>query len=517
MWCDDFEEEITELIQNDVKNNGSPGFLWHKFLNESRQGIGVKYRAFLKACHAAGPISPPASDRQHTDLGGSELAKMQEILKTLRRKTVTFVPLPSIGGASGAEYTKLQLEKFWDQARLGHKFQGRRTDDVRAFFLSAELFPPNVVKHGAVAHLNEQLKVEAESFKRCIEFIASKRGKDDIVILCDGRGRESRKVIENFEEKLTASGVHAYVETWVVYKQPKKADDPRVPRKQTPFKNINQEVIVCSLAKARPGTKALVQRSEFNTCGEATTASPTYTGVPMRKYRELPRMDPDTKAACVGVAASGAVEPARVFIDIVAHGHPYSHTEVKPIAMLQRLCEHHRVTHIIDFAAGSGALAIAVAGTHEYEGIAANETHRQWLDSTLDRCIMFLAGKPEKGLAKRLGCDDEFLANVGKYFGSGTMMDARRLVEPESSDEEEEGESDDDDDEEEEEEDLVVMMMMMMMMVVLVEVMMMMVVVMVAMMMLMMMMLMMMTTMMMVMMMMMVICDVYAVYDNLEL
>ena len=159
-------------------------------------------------------------------------------------------------------------------------------------------------------------------------------------------------------------------------------------------------------------------------------------------------MDADTKAACVGVAASGAVPSVRVQKDIDKCGHPYSHTEVKPIAMLQRLCEHHRVTHIVDFAAGSGALAIAVAGTHEYEGIAANQAHREWLDSTLDRCIMFLAGKKEKGLAKRLGCDDEFLANVGKYFGSGTMMDARRLVEPESSDEEGEGESDDDDEEE---------------------------------------------------------------------
>ena len=160
-------------------------------------------------------------------------------------------------------------------------------------------------------------------------------------------------------------------------------------------------------------------------------------------------MGPDAKAECVGVAASGAVPNTRVQKDIDAHGHPYSHAEVKPLALWQRICEHNQVTHIVDFAAGSGALAIAVAGTIEYQGIAANEAHRKWLDSTLDRCIMYLAGK-EKEFAKRLGGDDAFMAKVEKYFG-GTMMDARRLLEPPeptgaSDDEGEDGEDDDDDD-----------------------------------------------------------------------
>ena len=457
LWCDVFEEELKELVTHDLQNNGSPGFLWHKYLNESSKEIGIKYRAFLEAC-AAGPISTPASGGQHTVLGASELdeddlvelAKSQEMLMAARRKQVTFVPLPSVNGTSGAEYTKLQLEKFWEQARLGHKFQ-RKKNDLRAFFLSAELFPPNVAMHGAQANLNDPQQVDKERFKKCIEFIASRRGKDDVVILCDGRGRESRKVIESFEEKLTASGVHAYVESWVVYRQPNKKEDPRVPPKQACFRNNNREVIVVSLAKASNKGTVLVERSEFNSCGEASTAATTYTNVHMRKYRELPRMDLETKAACVGVAASGAVGLSRVDSDIAQNGHPFSQTEVKPLALLQRVCEHYRVTHIVDLAAGSGALAIAVAGTYEYEGIAANQAHREWLDSTLDRCIMYLAGK-DKQLAKRLGCDDEFLTKVGKYFGSGTMMDARRLVEPTIDDEQEESSSDDDDEEEGEEE-----------------------------------------------------------------
>ena len=300
--------------------------------------------------------------------------------------------------------------------------------DIRAFIVSAELFPPNVDKHGLLTLMSEQLRVDRERFARVIEFIASRRSKEDLVILCDGRGRESRKVIESFEEQLGASGVNAHVETWVVYCPPGKTDDPRIPAKQSVFNNNNQEVIVCSLAAKNRSSCTLIQRCEFNTCGEISTASRTYTGVPMRLYCELPRMEADTKAASVGMAASGAVPNKRVQKDIDAHGHPFSHTEVKPLSLWQRICEHHGVTHIVDFAAGSGALAIAAAGAIEYQGIAANEAHRQWLDSTLDRCIMYLAGK-DKELAKKLGGDDAFMEKVEKYFG-GTMLDARRLLEP---------------------------------------------------------------------------------------
>ena len=65
----------------------------------------------------------------------------------------------------------------------------------------------------------------------------------------------------------------------------------------------------------------------------------------------------------------------------------------------------------------------------EYEGVAANETHCSWLDSTLDLVVKYLAGR-DKGLAKKLGGDDEFVEKVGQYF-SGTVLEARRYLESE--------------------------------------------------------------------------------------
>ena len=139
-------------------------------------------------------------------------------------------------------------------------------------------------------------------------------------------------------------------------------------------------------------------------------------------------MDYDTKAGILGVAACGAPRRARVQTDMDQHGHPFSHCEVKPLSLWQRVMEHHDVTPIVDFSPGSAALAIAASGAMEYEGVAGNEAQLEWLNSTLDRCVMYLFGKEEE-FTKRLGGDDAFMDKVIKYFG-GTMLEARRMLEP---------------------------------------------------------------------------------------
>ena len=170
-------------------------------------------------------------------------------------------------------------------------------------------------------------------------------------------------------------------------------------------------------------------RAEYNTCGEFSSSSSTYTGVPMRRMCELPRMDTPTKSSILGATASGVVKKTKgVQRDIDQRGHPFALGEVKPLNLIQRILEHHHVTHIVDFAAGSAAIAIAAAGGMNYEGMAANAVHRDWLDSTLDECVMFMASQ-DKNFTKSLGVSDEVTEKVAKYFG-GTMMEARRILAP---------------------------------------------------------------------------------------
>ena len=125
----------------------------------------------------------------------------------------------------------------------------------------------------------------------------------------------------------------------------------------------------------------------------------------------------DTKASILGAASCADLDykHRRLQGDITEKGHPFSYNEVKPITFWQTIMEHHKVTHIVDFTPGSGALAVAASGAMEYEGIAGNDANRDWLD---------------EGYAEQLGGDEGFVEKASKYFG-GTMMEARRLMMPE--------------------------------------------------------------------------------------
>ena len=92
---------------------------------------------------------------------------------------MNFIALSDVGGATGAEYTKAQLDKIWNDMRLGHAYV-RKKQDVRTFVLSADVFPPNLVKQGASASLIEPLAGDTNAMKRVIEFMLQKRTKDDV-------------------------------------------------------------------------------------------------------------------------------------------------------------------------------------------------------------------------------------------------------------------------------------------------------------------------------------------------
>ena len=76
----------------------------------------------------------------------------------------------------------------------------------------------------------------------------------------------------------------------------------------------------------------------------------------------------------------------------------------------------------------------------EYEGVATNEIHCSWLDPTLALVVKYLASK-DKVFAQKLVGDDDFAEKVAQYF-SGTLLEARRYLEPvEAPEDEDDGES----------------------------------------------------------------------------
>ena len=251
-WAGVYEEEFEELAAQECVS-GSTAFLWHRHLSDSGAELGVKYKAFLAACSVGPVTAAPGASAAVAGMGASELGesdqqefkRAQELLLALRRQSVSFVALPSVGGASGAEYSQAQLNKAWERMRLGHQFS-RKKGDRRGLILSADLFPPNLAKHGRPGGLTDQITVDTERLKRTIAFMLQKRGKDDVVMLFDGRSRQCRKVMEQFEDELAASGAYGVTEVWFVYVQPPKTQDPRAPGRSTNFASNNKEAALFS-------------------------------------------------------------------------------------------------------------------------------------------------------------------------------------------------------------------------------------------------------------------------------
>lgn len=170
-----------------------------------------------------------------------DLQTLQDLLMKLPREKTSLVVLGSHDGSSGPEFTDVQMQKVWESMRFGHGWQPTK-DAVRAFVLSAELFAPNVQKHGHETTFSVSIPADADRMERVIEFIVSKRTKDDVVLLFDGRSKPCRQVMEAAEEKLQASGSHSNVEIWFVYGMPNKTQDARIPRRATSYIDNGQEV-----------------------------------------------------------------------------------------------------------------------------------------------------------------------------------------------------------------------------------------------------------------------------------
>ena len=407
IWSGAFEKQFQHLAFRECSAAaaGSAPFQWHRHLSHSDDELSLTYRAFLAVCKVGPVIAAPgaagAPESDETATWQEESKPVQESFLSLRRQSVNFVALPKFRGGLG-QYTVPQLDRAWETMRLGHKFSAKN-GKRRALVFSADLFPPNVTKHGRASGIAEQIAVDKERMKRTIDFMLRKRGKDDVVLLFDGRSRRCRKIMESFEDALAASGAHDVTEIWFVYMQPVKTMDPRVPGRSVNFAANTKESALCSWPRSSSSKDKVLARAEFNQCGETSTTSTSYTGIQMRRFGDLPRMNCETKVNIFG-ATTIDVEKGkeRLKADIIQKGHPFSWAETKPMNLWQRMCEHFRVTHIVDFTPGSAGLAVAASGAMQYEGIAANEEHLQWLNFILDRHILSMVGR-DKQVAANFG------------------------------------------------------------------------------------------------------------------
>ena len=189
----------------------------------------------------------------------------------------------------------------------------------------------------------------------------------------DGRSRECRKELEK-----TMEIRRHFCELWIVY-----LATMRLGRKVS-FGSDNKEVCYLSLPLSRAKLSCQL-RETYNSSGEESTHSTTYSGVAGLPWGACPKLQRADKQAIFSVEPA---EPSNKLFDCNL-GMPLYWQERKDAKIWTQLVKNVNGKAVFDVSPGSGQLARAcLALDIQYTGMARNPMHAQFLDRMLDRYAM---------------------------------------------------------------------------------------------------------------------------------
>ena len=172
-----------------------------------------------------------------------------------------------------------------------------------------------------------------------------------------------------------------------------RGDDIRSPSRKVFNALTNLEMVVGTLPIPRVRMVTRL-RSNFPACGETSTYTKSYSGVPWRSLASLPRM-----AKSVNDSVTGITSPADedvVFKETKTNGHPVSWKEMIDVEWYLVFFKDTNACCMLDTTPGSGAAACAAAILEiPYEGYAMSSKHTTWLDNIMDKAIFAPISKRE--------------------------------------------------------------------------------------------------------------------------
>ena len=287
------------------------------------------------------------------------------------------------------------------------------------FLVCAEMFPGHASMHSPKMFRGVIAGASPE-FKELVKWVVTAKKQMDVVIISDGRSDVARRQIR---EVLNAAVGDEFVELWVLYDMETSLHtDVRNPKRKLAWSSSNMETLFALLPHAHKGQRAVVPRDLFTKSGESTNFSRSYSGVPFRNLKEIPRLTPEAKGKILGVAAVGAFEKERVQKEADARGHPLFWGEWKPVTLFSTLYRDFQVADIVDLTPGSGAACIAALYTSiPYHAICQNEPHRQWLQGLIQRIYTAMV------LHKEVATDKDLVKHVETYL-QRTAAAARQML-----------------------------------------------------------------------------------------
>ena len=247
--------------------------------------------------------------------------------------------------------------------------------------MSGDLFPGAVPMSGQAAEFNNPVVVN-DLMKQAVRWMLGVRGSSTVVLVFDGRSRSIRKAAEGLMDECVADD-NKLLEATIIYTRPSRKD-PRFKRRKI-FAGFENEAIrgVLPVHKIHMASKP---RDHYSACGETSTHSMSYTGVPVRMFTSLPRMSLTDKERMLGTKLP--VYKEDVVAACGARGHPLFAQEVKDVDFFAALFADFNIDHVWDLTIGSCSAACAAAALGiQYEGVAMNEQHANWCERIMDKAM----------------------------------------------------------------------------------------------------------------------------------
>ena len=189
--------------------------------------------------------------------------------------------------------------------------------------------------------------------------------------------------------------------------------DIRFPSRKVYGGLSNVEAVVGELPVSRVRMKTR-DCDNYSACGETSTHTRSYSGLPWRSLASLPRIALNVKEQLTGVGAP-------TYDDVVhketkSKGPPRFWRETLDVEWFIAFFKDLHVTHVFDVTPGSGAAACAAAILDiSYEGVAMSAKHASWVDNIMGKAI-FAAVRLRETHQAEADPEAELRENVIEYF-----------------------------------------------------------------------------------------------------
>jgi hypothetical protein len=289
-----------------------------------------------------------------------------------RKKYVQFVVVPRLA--------KSELDAAFARSGIRNAQTGK--DSHRLFVCCADL----IVEHPSEPWIRSQGPDE-KTLTEIADWFKEMKGGYDWLLLFDGRNRETLQRLQ----KLMQGRPHLN-ELTLLFVGGGRAEVGRTRKVAFGANNVETALVFPPWPRTSMSAKP---RTAFNVLGESSTHDITYSGIPFRSRKAIPRIAEKDKAEIVGMSSPAGVPEnlTQEFSNPILFWQ-----EAKPVELYEQLLADFDARSVFDVSPGSGALAEACLRLGiSYVGVTTRMTHATWLSNVLDRMVLghiVMPGRP---------------------------------------------------------------------------------------------------------------------------